>query len=386
MQWWNHPRRSVCGRDGASVRYGMRVGHICFGLVPTIVFLADTRAEACSCNRDRAVGVWPLDGTVGASVDTPLVVAATDLQHVTPELVAEDGTVVGLQEQRRLVPPGEPSCVRSSYAFLTAAQELAPNTRYSLIAHFDNENDVERRQPVKFDSIRSFVTGTERRNPAPPEVRLSLFGALLRPEVGARAGMLLDVYVETAGMEPLFVLARGERNVLVHDLDPVFSGARSFRVGLGAVECAALTIFDVTGTTVADRVLCEPSKCAVATAIGESDCGEESYPGVGASWQSLPEGCDREALLQNAEEHPMEIDGAAPVDVWSEPDVSVLESGEMAGVTTSISPPAEESNTRQPRRAVDGCGLSVQRTSGGVFAVIGLLLAMVMARTLRRAT
>jgi hypothetical protein len=215
----------------------MPIRYVCSAVgAAALVLRANARAEACSCPADGAAGVWPRDGMLGAAVNTPLVVEATDLGRVTPTLVAEDGTVVELREQRRLVPPGEFSCLKSSYAFLAAANELTPNTRYTFTAHFEKPGDGERTDAVTFDRSLSFVTGTERRDPAPPEVRLSLFGVPLGPKWGLYEGTLLDVYVETAAVEPLFVLAHGQSDILVHVLDPLGMD-RPFRVGFGSVEC-----------------------------------------------------------------------------------------------------------------------------------------------------
>ncbi|HKO94622.1 MAG TPA: hypothetical protein VJU61_25885 [Polyangiaceae bacterium] len=131
-------------------------------------------------------------------MDSPIVVASSGLGYAASSLVAEDGTVVELREQRRLVPPDASTCVKHSYAFLAATQELAPNTRYTLTARFDNEGASEidpRSEVVKTERATSFVTGTERRDPTPPEVRLSLFGA----QTGRSEAMLL---VSPAGQSP----------------------------------------------------------------------------------------------------------------------------------------------------------------------------------------
>ena len=325
----------------------MRMGYVCSGLAAALVLFANASAEACSCIADYATGAWPRDGAVEVAVDTPLVVGARDLEPVTATLVAEDGTVVELQERRRLEPPGAFSCAKHSYAFFAAATELAPDTRYTFTAHFDKEGDGESTERVTFDGAVSFVTGTGRRDPAVPEVRLSLFGVPLGAQWGEGAGTLLDVYVETDAIEPLFVLAQGERDVLVHDLDPTFE-EQPYRVGFGSGACAALTVADVTGKTIADEVLCEPTKCTRVDSIADSTCGDESSPAVGwSTWQSLPEGCGREALPQNVEEPP------------------------------SLTPPREDVSVSQPSQVqtVGGCGLSARRPAGQPFAVSALLLA-----------
>jgi hypothetical protein len=79
--------------------------------------------------------------------------------------------------------------------------------------------------------------------------------------------------------------------------------------------------------------------------------------------------------------------GTVPVDAPSGPEVSMLDHGEVANGTTSIASPAVESNTRRLPQAGGGCGFSVRKTSGGVFAVFGFLLAaLVKARSVRRST
>jgi hypothetical protein len=92
-------------------------------------------------------------------------------------------------------------------------------------------------------------------------------------------------------------------------------------------------------------------------------------------WQSLPEGCDREVLLQSAADMAGVAAAAAFPDVPSEP---TLTEAEVVSRTTPDSIPGEQTSMRQPPQAVGGCGLSTKTPQGGLFACFGLLLAAIV--------
>jgi hypothetical protein len=321
----------------------MRSRLLCVGVGAAAVLLGSARAEACECPTHSAAPVWPSNGAVGVAIDTPLVVGSTDLDLAQLKLFAEDGEVIALEEQHRALAPGPFACERFSYNFSKPSKELEANTSYTFTAHIETPGDGDS-GPQVFERTVSFMTGTERRAPTPPEVHTSLFGA----QAGS---MLLDLFLETASAEPIFLLAHGEKGVLVHDLDPLFD-AQPYRVSFGNVPCATFTIFDVTGASIADQTSCKPSKCTSVSSLGSDGCGGESFPGLSWSdWQALPDGCDSETSPHGS------------LDAGSE--------------TLALSP-TDQAITPLPASAGSGCNFAAQHNSGSACALSGLLIAALL--------
>jgi len=269
----------------------------CSVIAATIVVLGSSPADACSCIADVVSPVWPHEGASDVPLDAPLVIAAFDLNRVGKALVAEDGTTIELAERNRLE-TGEFACAKSHFVFLAPVVPLKANTRYVFTAWFEGG------EVPSAERITSFETGTRLQSAGVPDVKLHAFGS------GVGAGRLLDVYIETTAVEPLFAVAQGETALVAHDLDPLFQPEGPFFVPFGVVDCGGLTIVDVAGRQVTSQELCQPSKCADVDVLAVDSCGGETRsPMSWADWQQLPDGCEPSDVETNDEATNMPPDG-----------------------------------------------------------------------------
>jgi hypothetical protein len=259
--------------------------------------------------RSGVLGHVAPPAAVNVELDAPLVVASYQLERAQVTLQAEDGTPVELVERRRLEHGGDFSCSNLNYAFLTPAAPLAPNTQYQMKLHYaDDPADIPVGQTLFNDLVLSFVTGTELRSAALPDVTAHVFGANIAQWFGpARSpGRLLELFVETSSLEPLFVLARGKTEAQVRGWYPDFSPP-PYQLSLGAVDCAQFTIVDVAGRTLDSERECQPSKCTDAPYGLPDSCSVELLADLSWSdWQLVPDGCGA-APASSPETTPVEV-------------------------------------------------------------------------------
>jgi hypothetical protein len=234
----------------------MRFGAV--ALLPTLwtVLAAHApRVEACTCVAERANMLWPVHGSQGVPIDTPIVISASTMNGLRIELRELDGEPVDFDIIRTVqVPPG----CDDGVVFLKARRDLSQDRYYSLVPSFE----TGRAGAVLGGWFR---TGSGRRDPQPPEVKLSLLAHEIR---GSR---FLNVFAEHRNGEPAFLVGQTAFGSAVR-----FVGRRPGEepsgLDLGAQECANVELVDLTGRALHAERMCDVHACVENVNVPTHHC------------------------------------------------------------------------------------------------------------------
>jgi hypothetical protein len=234
-------------------------------------------AEACTCVQNRAMMVWPRPGTSGAAIDTTIVVRVSQAHAASYDLRDAAGSAVPLRTVRVL--DGGEACALYDYAFLRPEAELAPDTTHTLTPSFP----AAAGGPVLAPPA-TFQTGRTRSKPDVPTTQLWLYAE----QLGAQR--FLQIFAMVKSRRPAFVQAKGQQATVVATVDAM-ADETPVHLPIGVVPCAEAEVVDVTGATLLSTTMCEPHKCAQATTLGSTTCGEHPSGRSWAEWQSIVDGC-----------------------------------------------------------------------------------------------
>jgi hypothetical protein len=265
-------------------------------------------AQACSCLGHSASLAWPR-ATSEVPLDGTLILVVSRTDGLSYRLSDDNGKEVTLETVRVLASPDR--LCAGHYVFLRPAEDLAPQTRYTLSARFSGVDPSAASTPA-----HSLTTGTDRRTSLPPpEVNLWLFAQHFS---GQR---LLQVFASTPAPEPVFVVAQGERGKRLLALGPL-AFEQPTSAPLGDVPCAELELVDVNGQTLANERLCQPQKCDWPALLVVDSCELNRGGDDWDRWQARPDGCPSSAGVDGglgvADARPLEMrnpDSAEPTSV-----------------------------------------------------------------------
>ncbi len=258
-------------------------------------------ADACTCSPETRAS-WPYEGATDVPLVPSIVVQRTSYPGSPAPAYLEGGggTTIPLELRNTLEEPY--ACV-ARVEFLRPADALAPFTTYTV--RFDVSQVPAEAFPDESYAPSSFTTGGEgAEDQAPSEISIDLFRITNQARCKA-SEKCQDLAEASAGSDilsgsPTWVrLSNGGESVV----GPLGTGALSsdpdglvpheefvhVQLPLAAQDdCVLYERINARGEVIAEREICEYSKCVSAAAtFGELGCGE-GYPQLGPElWESV---------------------------------------------------------------------------------------------------